>query len=69
MFSDISLKAFQEIYDQLGIRFDHTLGESFYNDKVEPVYAELAAGRVWRSKARARWSSFIRSTRDSRPSP
>lgn len=39
--NDVSLAAFQEIYDQLGIRFDLTLGESFYNDKVARVYAEL----------------------------
>ena len=38
-----SLSAFQKIYDQLGIRFDHTLGESFYNDKVAQVYQELTA--------------------------
>jgi arginyl-tRNA synthetase len=37
-----SLEAFQKIYDQLGIRFDETLGESFYNDKVGRVYRELA---------------------------
>jgi arginyl-tRNA synthetase len=36
-----STVAFQKIYDQLGIRFDETLGESFYNDKVERVYREL----------------------------
>ncbi len=40
---DASLGAFQQIYDRLGIRFDHTLGESFYNDKVEQVYRELTA--------------------------
>jgi len=39
--NDVSLAAFQLIYDQLGIRFDVTLGESFYNDKVERVYREL----------------------------
>lgn len=39
--NDVSLAAFQLIYDQLGIRFDATLGESFYNDKVERVYREL----------------------------
>lgn len=37
----VSLAAFQVIYDQLGIHFDVTLGESFYNDKVERVYREL----------------------------
>jgi arginyl-tRNA synthetase len=41
-----SLAAFQVIYDRLGIRFDETLGESFYNDKVERVYSELAACAV-----------------------
>lgn len=40
-FSDVSLAAFQQIYDRLGIRFDHNLGESFYNDKVDRVYREL----------------------------
>ena len=39
--NDVSLAAFQLIYDQLGIKFDVTLGESFYNDKVERVYREL----------------------------
>jgi arginyl-tRNA synthetase len=40
-FSDVSQRAFDEIYQRLGIRFDHYLGESFYNDKLEPVYREL----------------------------
>ncbi len=40
-FSDVSLAAFQQIYDRLGIVFDHNLGESFYNDKVERIYREL----------------------------
>ncbi|MEO7598716.1 MAG: arginine--tRNA ligase, partial [Opitutus sp.] len=40
-FSDVSLGAFQQIYDRLGIKFDFNLGESFYNDKVEQVYREL----------------------------
>jgi arginyl-tRNA synthetase len=37
-----SLDAFQRIYDLLGIRFDETLGESFYNPRVGQVYRELA---------------------------
>jgi len=40
-FSDVSLAAFRQIYDRLGIAFDCNLGESFYNDKVERVYREL----------------------------
>ncbi len=40
-FSDVSLAAFEQIYSRLGIHFDHNLGESFYNDKVERIYREL----------------------------
>ncbi len=40
---EVSLAAFQEIYDRLGIRFDFTLGESFYNDRLEAICRELAA--------------------------
>ncbi len=41
--NDVSLAAFQLIYDQLGIKFDVMLGESFYNDKAERIYQELSA--------------------------
>src|SRR5690606_23541779 len=30
-----------ELYQQLDIQFDHYLGESFYNDKLRPLVAEL----------------------------
>ena len=36
-----SLKAFQQTYDLLGVSFDHYLGESFYNDKMQAVIEEL----------------------------
>jgi arginyl-tRNA synthetase len=39
--NDVSLAAFQVIYDQLGIKFDVMLGESFYNPQVERIYREL----------------------------
>ena len=45
-FSDVSLAAFQTIYDRLGITFDHFLGESFYNDKLDRVYRELAGAQI-----------------------
>lgn len=38
---DISTGAFEALFDQLGVRIDHTLGESFYRDKVDRVYREL----------------------------
>jgi len=41
-----SLAAFQVIYDRLGIRFDETLGESFYNDKLAGIYTSLEKAGV-----------------------
>ncbi len=43
---EVSLAAFQSIYDQLGIRFDLILGESFYNDTLDRVCRELAGCRL-----------------------
>ncbi len=34
---DISLKEFDHIYDLLGVKIDHNIGESFYDDKTEAV--------------------------------
>lgn len=39
----LSQKQFDEIYSRLRIEFDHTLGESFYSDKVQEVYDELTS--------------------------
>lgn len=36
-FIDISLKDYQRIWDELGIRHDLVRGESFYNDRLKPV--------------------------------
>jgi arginyl-tRNA synthetase len=44
--NEASLASFQGIYERLGIRFDVTLGESFYNDKVEAVYSGLSGSGV-----------------------
>lgn len=40
-FSELTLREAKRVYDMLGIEFDHYTGESFYNDKMEPVVAEL----------------------------
>lgn len=45
-FTEASQRAFDQIYQRLGIRFDHYLGESFYNDKVAAVYRELTELKV-----------------------
>ncbi|UOF91338.1 arginine--tRNA ligase [Fodinisporobacter ferrooxydans] len=40
-FVEVSLKEFDRTYQLLGVAFDHYLGESFYNDKMDAVVAEL----------------------------
>jgi arginyl-tRNA synthetase len=39
----LSQVQFQDIYGRLGVKFDHTLGESYYNSKLPGVVAELMA--------------------------
>lgn len=40
-FTDFSMKEFGRIYELLDIHFDSYNGESFYNDKMQPVIDEL----------------------------
>jgi arginyl-tRNA synthetase len=40
-FRDTSLAALDMIYQRLGVQFDHTLGESFYNDMLPGVVEEF----------------------------
>lgn len=42
-FYDISIKEFERVYKRLNIKFDSYAGESFYNDKMEPIVEELKA--------------------------
>ena len=42
-FKTITLKEVNKVYDKLGIKFDSYAGESFYNDKMQPVIDELNA--------------------------
>ncbi|MCM3630712.1 arginine--tRNA ligase [Paenibacillus glycanilyticus] len=42
MFIEDSLAAFNKLYDRLGVSFDHYLGESFYNDKMDAVVDRLS---------------------------
>lgn len=41
LFKEITLKEVSKIYDELDIKFDSYAGESFYNDKMQPVIDEL----------------------------
>ena len=40
-FKEVTLKDAAKVYDILGVSFDSYAGESFYNDKMEPVVQEL----------------------------
>ncbi|PYE52107.1 arginyl-tRNA synthetase [Paenibacillus barcinonensis] len=42
-FVNVSMQEFNRMYKRLNVTFDHTLGESFYNDKMGAVVEELQA--------------------------
>ena len=42
-FKAMTLKDIERIYDLLNVKFDSYAGESFYNDKMQPVIDELKA--------------------------
>ncbi len=44
----LSLGQLRKIYGRLDIHFDHFLGESFYNDKLAPLVADLLSSGVAR---------------------
>lgn len=43
---DISMSSFIKIYDLLDVKFDHSLGESFYRDQVDEVYQGLSKHNI-----------------------
>jgi arginyl-tRNA synthetase len=45
----LSQKQFDQIYSRLGVTFDHSLGESFYNPKLKPLVDELLAKKIARA--------------------
>ena len=44
----LSQKQFDTIYSRLGVKFDHALGESFYNPRLKPLVDELLAKGIAR---------------------
>ncbi len=44
----LSEKQFQTVYGRLGVRFDYTLGESYYNPRLKKVVEELKAAGLAR---------------------
>ena len=43
---EISMDSFLSIYEILGVHFDHSLGESFYKDKIDPIYENLLSHQI-----------------------
>ena len=44
----LSRVQFDTIYQRLGVKFDHTLGESFYHPRLQPLVEELRAKGIAR---------------------
>jgi arginyl-tRNA synthetase len=44
----LSQKQFDAIYSRLGVKFDHALGESFYNPRLKPLVDELVTKGIAR---------------------
>lgn len=42
-FVEVSLAEFQKVYDLLGVSFEHSLGESFFESHIDAVIADLQA--------------------------
>lgn len=40
---ELSLLEYTKVYDQLGVKFDHIWGESFYHDQLAPMLKDLRA--------------------------
>ena len=40
-FKELTLKDARRVYDELGVDFDYYTGESFYNDKMQPIIDKL----------------------------
>lgn len=45
-FKEITLKEVKRVYERLGVEFDSYAGESFYNDKMQPVIDDLRNKRL-----------------------
>jgi arginyl-tRNA synthetase len=50
----LSQVQFDTVYGRLGVKFDHTLGESFYNSRLAPIVQELGSKGIARESEGAR---------------
>ena len=53
-FRDESLREFDRIYQRMGVSFEHTWGEAYYEDKIEPAVERLGAAGVLEESSGAR---------------
>jgi len=51
-------RQFDTIYQRLGVQFDHTLGESFYNPRLKALAEELSQKGI-AARAKAHWLFFF----------
>src|SRR6185295_6565050 len=42
----LTLDQLHDVYARLGVRFDHYLGESFYNDALAPLVEDLLEKKI-----------------------
>ena len=45
---DLSMLSFDQVYELLGVSFDHAHGESFYRDQVDQIYLSLGEHKICR---------------------
>jgi arginyl-tRNA synthetase len=50
----LSQKQFDEVYGRLGVKFDHSYGESFYQPRLQPTVDELLASGIARESEGAK---------------
>jgi len=58
----LSQKQFDRIYNRLGVKFDYTLGESYYNSRLKSVVEELRRQGLVRESEGAAVAFFITPT-------
>ncbi len=58
-FKDITLAEIDKVYKRLNVSFDSYNGESFYNDKMEPVVEELRRKKILKSSQGAEIIEFL----------
>ena len=54
----LSRVQFDAIYQRLGVKFDYTLGESFYHPRLQPLVQELCANGIARESEGAKAAFF-----------